>query len=112
MEIGSTRLERQSDGTTRLRSMGHQAGTLSLSRRRRREVHFTAVVRFLAHMVAAHWMTGAVEGRILFTHLRQSTERALGTLRNSTGGSAHDGNRACVLSMLGASTRVWYGWNP
>lgn len=75
-------------------------------------MHFTAGVRFLAHMVAAHWTTGAVEGRVLVTHLRQTAERALGTLLYSTGGSTHDGNRACVLSMLGASTRVWYGCNP
>lgn len=63
---------------------------------------FLPVSRFLAHLVVADWTTGAVDGRVLVTHLRQMSERALGTILDSTGGSIHDGNRACVLSILGA----------
>lgn len=47
-------------------------------------------------MVVADWTTGAVDGRVLNTHLRQITERELGTLLDSTGGFKHDRNRACV----------------
>lgn len=46
------------------------------------------VVRCLAHMAAADWTTGAVDGRRLVLHTcGKCVERALGTFLDSTGGS-------------------------